>query len=136
MRVILAALCMLLLAFELRADERRSIDEALLKCVDENSTTSGMVKCTQDAYDEWDGILNLVYQRLSERLTPEAREALKASQRKWLVWRDAEFEVIDRVYATREGTMYLPMRANDRMRVVSDRAMQLINLEGLLDIDE
>jgi uncharacterized protein YecT (DUF1311 family) len=48
-----------------------------------------------EAYDRADAALNKNYQALMQRLDKPAQDALRESERSWLEFRDAEFELID-----------------------------------------
>ena len=101
------------------------IDKALGKCVDQDPSTAGMSDCISQAYVAWDKELNKNYNRLLAKLKPKERLALKAAQAEWIKYRNAEFNLIDAIYETKEGTMYISMRAEDRLRVVKKRALEL-----------
>ena len=50
------------------------------------------------------------------------------------MYRDAEFKLIDEMYKTKDGTMYIPMRAADRLEIIKTRALRLQayrDLQGL-----
>lgn len=136
MRVILSTLFAVALTMSVHAQKESPIDRKLSDCIDGDPSTAGMVGCIDDAYAAWDKELNAAYQALAKRLAPEPKDALKTAQRRWLEWRDAEFAMLDRIYATREGTMYLPMAAGDRMEIIKARAVELRSYESLLRIDE
>jgi uncharacterized protein YecT (DUF1311 family) len=59
--------------------------------------------------------------------------ALKAAQLDWLKYRDSEFKVIDSIYDTLQGTMYIPMRIAERLEVVKKRALALGGYIDLLN---
>ena len=136
MRAILLTFCAVTLTMSLHAGEPSPIDRKLEDCIDRDPSTAGMVECTEAAFAAWDKELNAAYQALAKLLGPEQKGALKTAQRQWLAWRDAEFAMLDAIYATREGTMYLPMAAGDRMEIVKARAVELRSYESLLRIDE
>ncbi|HEV2707545.1 MAG TPA: lysozyme inhibitor LprI family protein [Pyrinomonadaceae bacterium] len=113
------------LAQDEAAAEEHAIDKALGRCIDKDPSTAGMVNCISQAAQDWDRELNRNYKRLSEALDPAPRRALKTAQQEWLKYRDREFALIDALYAKMEGTMYIPMHAEDRLRVVKRRALEL-----------
>jgi uncharacterized protein YecT (DUF1311 family) len=73
----------------------------------------------------WDKELNKNFQALMRKLKPEGKQALKAAQLEWLKCRDAEFKLIDSIYSTLDGTMYIPMHYGQRMDIVKQRALAL-----------
>lgn len=107
------------------------IDKALEACIDKNGSTAGMVECTDKAYAAWDKELNKNYGELMRTLKPTQREALRSAQFEWIKYRDLDFKLIDSVYDTMQGTMYIPMRVDARMEVVKKRALEL---KGYLDL--
>ena len=101
------------------------IDKAMGKCVDKDSSTAGMSECIGQAYVAWDRELNKNFNRLMAKLKPKEKQVLRAAQAEWIKYRDAEFNLIDALYETKEGTMYISMHAEDRLRVVKKRALEL-----------
>jgi uncharacterized protein YecT (DUF1311 family) len=136
--------CLLLLLFLANApatlcaqdaavSEEHAIDKALGRCVDKDPSTAGMVNCIGQAARDWDKELNKNYQRLTAALDPEPRRALRIAQQEWLKYRDREFALIDALYAKMEGTMYIPMHAEDRLRVVRRRAQELASYLNFIE---
>jgi uncharacterized protein YecT (DUF1311 family) len=92
------------------------IDLAYSTCMDrpEAQSTQGMVECMGTAYHAWDKALNGAYAKLIETLDPATVEKLKASQRQWIAFRDAESEFLSSFEVTEGGTI---------MRLVTNEAM-------------
>jgi uncharacterized protein YecT (DUF1311 family) len=134
-RTFLALICLLLLASVSFAQEEtpHPIDKALDACIEKNGSTAGMVECTDKAYAAWDKELNKNYLALMRKLKPAQKELLKAAQLEWIKSRDDDFKVIDSIYDTLQGTMYIPMRIDARMELVKKRALQL---QGYLDLTD
>ena len=107
------------------------IDKTLEACIDKNGSTAGMVECTDKAYAAWDKELNKNYVELMRALKPAQKEALKLAELEWIKYRDLDFKLIDIVYETMQGTMYIPMRIDARMEVIKKRALQL---KGYLEL--
>ncbi len=101
------------------------IDEYQAECIAGDSTTTGMTNCTLSASARWDKELNGVYAKLMSSLSPVEQAALRAAQRQWILYRDAEFKLIDEMYKSKDGTMYIPMRAEDRLEIIKAHALQL-----------
>ena|SRR3989304_7266975 len=110
------------------------IDIELKECLskEENFTTNGMLGCTDKAYKEWDKELNVVYQMLMSKLTSSEKVTLKKAQIEWIKFRDLEFKNIDSIYDKLQGTMYIPMRVNEKMQIVRTRVLQLDGYDQLL----
>jgi uncharacterized protein YecT (DUF1311 family) len=107
------------------------IDKALEACIDKNGSTAGMIRCTDTAYAAWDKELNKNYGELMRALKPAQKEALRLAQLEWIKYRDLEFKLIDSIYDTLQGTMYIPMRIDARAEVVKKRAVELKEFQDL-----
>jgi uncharacterized protein YecT (DUF1311 family) len=109
------------------AQDQRShpIDKALELCIEKDPSTAGMVGCTDVAYKKWDQELNKNYQSLMSKLKPSGKQLLKQSQLSWITFRDNEFRLIDSLYDDLQGTMYIPMRYDEKMELVKRRALTL-----------
>ncbi|MDM8552084.1 DUF1311 domain-containing protein [Desulfobacterales bacterium HSG2] len=100
-------------------------DKFLEECMVKDSTTMGMMDCIKEAYKLWDTELNKVYKQLRSVLNPTQKKDLKTAQLKWIKYRDSEFKLIDSIYSSFEGTMYMPMNAGERMKIVKKRTLEL-----------
>jgi uncharacterized protein YecT (DUF1311 family) len=136
-RSFVASLCLLLLATVALAQEepRHPIDKAFDACSEKDPSTAGMVKCMDKLYQAWDQELNKNYGQLLGKLKPAQKGLLRASQLEWIKHRDADFKLIDSIYARLPGQRYdvIPMRLDERAELVRRRALQL---KGFLDITE
>ena len=132
-RPFVASIFILLLATVSLAQKEpdHPIDKALEACIDKNGSTAGMVECTDKAYAAWDKELNKNYGELMRTLKASQKEALRLAQLEWIKYRDLDFKLIDSLYDTMQGTMYIPMRIDARMEVVKKRALEL---KGFLDL--
>jgi uncharacterized protein YecT (DUF1311 family) len=107
------------------AAKKNPIDKWLDDCLETNQSTQGMVDCANEAYIKWDSELNKVYKKLLSLLDTDSQKKLKESQRAWVKFRDEEFKLLDSFYATKEGSMYLPMHALDKVDIVKNRVQEL-----------
>ncbi len=107
------------------------IDKALGVCTEKDPSTAGMVRCIDIAYRDWDKELNRNYQTLMSKFKPADKQTLKAAQLEWLKYRDADFKLIDSIYDKLQGTMYIPMRLDQKMQFIKHRAEALA---GNLDL--
>jgi uncharacterized protein YecT (DUF1311 family) len=132
-KLFLTLLSVLLLATVSVAQEQTQhpIDKALEACTDKNGSTAGMVECTDKAYAAWDKEMNKNYVELMRALKPGQKEALRLAELEWIKYRDLDFKLIDSIYDTMQGTMYIPMRIDAHMEVIKKRALQL---KGYLDL--
>jgi uncharacterized protein YecT (DUF1311 family) len=95
-----------------------------------------MVSCIDVALKKWDQELNRNYLALMKKLNPAGRRTLKSAQVEWIKHRDTEFALLDSIYSTLEGTMYIPMHLDQKMQIVRHRALALSSyLELLADAE-
>ena len=114
-------------------EQKHPIDKALEICTDKDPSTAGMVNCTDAAYKKWDQELNKNYRTLMARLKPAGKQLLKSAQLSWIAYRDNEFKLIDSIYDGIQGTMYIPMRIDEKMQIVKQRALALASHVDMLD---
>ena len=105
------------------------IDKELQDCLDlkENYTTKGMIDCVNTATTKWDIELNKTYKRLLSFLTDEQKEKLKIAQRKWMEYRDKEIEFSIQFYSDMQGTMWIPVAAQTKLKLTRQRTIDLEN---------
>jgi uncharacterized protein YecT (DUF1311 family) len=106
------------------------IDVQLGACLDspDGMSTQGMVECIGAAYEAWDKALNDAYRALMASLSPEEAELLRASQREWIKFRDAESTFLASLLTPDRGTM-MRLTVNEMMSdLVKHRVLQLRSL--------
>ncbi len=111
-------------------ENKNPIDRWLDKCLEKKQSTQGMVECYNEATDMWDRELNKVYKNLMKNLKPNERKLLRESQRRWIKYRDKEFEFLNTFPFVNNnrykyGTMSFIMVAAQKMQVVKDRVLEL-----------
>ena len=112
-------------------EETPCLETALDVCVEKEDTAGWGARCATRAEQLWDKELNRVYKELQGRLTLKERNALIASQRSWIQYRNTEFKLIDSMYSFEKGTMNISFNAHARKGVVMKRALALKHyLEG------
>mgnify|MGYP000892639646 FL=1 len=104
---------------------KHPIDKWLDECLTKDESTAGMLKCADEAYKKWDVELNKVYKELLGVLDTDSQKRLKESQRAWLKFRDDEFKLLESFYSKKEGTMFLPMHAFDKIDIIKNRVQEL-----------
>lgn len=97
------------------------------ECIEKDGSNLGMRQCTIESIDAWDKELNKVYKNLMDNLNEADQAALKKSQRKWIEFRDAEFEFLDSFIASRDGSMYITYYAMQKMAFIRARTAELYN---------
>jgi uncharacterized protein YecT (DUF1311 family) len=107
-------------------------DAALDACLakPEGSSTPGMVDCTGEAIRAWDKRLNEVYQQVMAALDPKSRELLRAAQRRWLAFREAEHDAMRGPWRQDRGTIIRVLMANADLSAIKERVLQLYGQEG------
>lgn len=107
-------------------DERTEIDKKIEALLEKDPSTQGQNRGLIEGYKLWDAELNRIYKSLYAELLSSGKARLQASQRAWIVWRDAELKLIDAIYLKMDGTMYQPMRLHARMELVRKRTLTLM----------
>ena len=130
MKKFLSALPVILLSSTLPAvaeaeGEKHPIDAKIGSLMEKAVSTADMIQAYDKGIALWDAELNRVYQALRKGLPAPASEKLKSAQQQWILYRDAQYAMLDAQYDAYDGTMYLPMRVAARMRVTADRARYL-----------
>jgi len=113
--------------------QKHPIDKALDIGTEKDPSTAGMVRCTDAAYKKWDQELNKNYRTLMARLKPAGKQLLKSAELSWITYRDNEFKLIDSIYDGIQGTMYIPMRIDEKMQIVKQRALALASHIDMLN---
>ena len=108
------------------AGEAHPIDQELDACMStsDGQSTYGMITCYQQAEEAWDAELNRLYKALMATLEKEDQDRLRAAQRAWIAYRDAEYSFSGEMYYAMEGTMYRIMAAGREMEMVRTRALE------------
>ena len=89
-------------------------------CGDQPNTVA-IVECTANKTKVWDRRLNAAYQHLGPVIDPRQRDPLKAAQRLWLRYRDANC----RFYRMHEGTIGQVLAKECIRSMTQDRALEL-----------
>jgi uncharacterized protein YecT (DUF1311 family) len=90
-----------------------------------NASTAGQTDCEAAAARSYDRRMNTAYNALLSRLAQPGAARLRGSQRAWLIYRDAEAQTRRAIFATRQGTMYVPMQSDAAVTLIKDRAQML-----------
>jgi uncharacterized protein YecT (DUF1311 family) len=87
----------------------------------DRSNTVEIVDCIGAMTKSWDQRLNTAYKNLTQRIDAGQREPLKAAQRLWVQYRDANW----RFYASQDGTIRQIQAAECMRTLTQDRALEL-----------
>jgi uncharacterized protein YecT (DUF1311 family) len=108
-------------------------DDSLDQCIDQHTTPSEQASCLEEALDRWDEVMNAVYKKLTERLP--SKSTLLEAQRTWLVFRDADYPLIDLICETLPSEEY-EFHAYWRLRLTRERALLLKKYLALASSEE
>jgi len=89
-------------------------------CGDQPNTMA-TVDCVDAKAKVWDQRLNAAYQGLTQRIDPGQRDPLKAAQRLWIQYRDANC----RFYGSQEGSIRQIQAAKCLRAMTQERALEL-----------
>lgn len=129
----LAIAAVLLTGGAIAADKVHPIDKWTADCENKSKSTADSIDCHDQAYKKWDAELNAQYKKLMAQLKPAEKKNLQAAQLQWIKFRDAELKMIDDLYSHKEGSMYAPMQAASRARIIRERAILLQHYLELLN---
>ncbi len=132
-KIIFLSLLILGSTIGLRAqDTKDPIDKALSTCLDSPSgaSTVGQIDCAGKAFSAWDSELNKAYQKLLKTLDPASRELLRASQRQWLAFRDAEKKFQAGPWSRTQGTSAGVIIELANVDILRSRVLTLRNYAG------
>ncbi len=108
--------------------EFQSREQAHITATDnpDNSTREYLL-----AYDNYlqflDKELNAAYQQVKSKLSEEEQELLTQSQRNWIKYRDAEFELIKKTWTRQNyGSSAGISRGDYKSKIVKQRILQLL----------
>ena len=116
-----------LLSFSALAADPDPLDAALDACLakPEALSTPGMVECADAAIRRWDKRLNEVYQQVMTDLDPKSQELLRASQRRWVAFREAEHQAMGGPWRQDRGTIICVLTANADLSAIKERVQEL-----------
>ena len=116
-----------LLSFSALAADPDPLDAALDACLakPEALSTTGMVECADAAIRGWDKRLNEVYQQVMTDLDPKSQELLRASQRRWVAFREAEREAMGGPWRQDMGTIIRVLTVNADLSAIKERVQEL-----------
>lgn len=120
--------------FSQETSDKHRIDIELEECLNNEWTQStvDIMLCADNALNEWDKELNVVYQKLMKLLNDDQKKTLRQAQKEWIKYRDLEFSNIDSIYEM-DGTMWGQVRIMERLEIVKNRTLSLQNYLNALD---
>ncbi|UII26719.1 DUF1311 domain-containing protein [Fulvivirga maritima] len=135
MKILIITALAFITSLSVKAQNEHAIDLKQKDCLQNAISTMDMIKCQTDAGEAWDKELNKYYQLYMAATSEENKIILKAAQREWMVYRDKEYELINHhYYIELQGTMWRPIAAGERAKIIKERALQLKNYYEELDM--
>jgi uncharacterized protein YecT (DUF1311 family) len=115
------------------------IERYQIKFLAYDYTTAGMRQSAYDAADKYDSLLNKIYKKILALLQPQDKAVLVAAQKAWLVYRDKELKLIDKISDEKYsggGTIWQVLNASDYYGMVKQRTIEMfshyLNISGNL----
>jgi len=112
------------------AQERQSeiIEAAENACLDStgNQSTMGMLDCALRARQQWDTLLIREYKLLQKKLKPAARAKLLTSERQWIQYKEAQWQLLVAFYGgPLRVSMYKVIMVEEFKDIIKSRAIAL-----------
>lgn len=104
--------------------DQHPIARAAESCMQHRDSTLGMHECLGEAIERWDLQLNLHYRRLTGGLSEGTLPQVKAAQRAWMAWRDAQFEAFTAL-SSDSGSLGGVINGQRRLAIVREQAVRL-----------
>ncbi len=108
--------------------EFQAREQQYLKEIDNpNNTTLGFSGAYEEYQNFLDRELNIAYKLIKSKLSAARQAELKRSQRNWIKFRDAEFELINNNWTQENfGSSSGLSRGNYRTTIIKNRVLQLL----------
>jgi uncharacterized protein YecT (DUF1311 family) len=104
-------------------------------CQEKAVSTVDIRECIGNAAAEWDKVLNEQYKQLLKNQPAEVVEALRQSQRAWLVYRDSYQAAVVALYGQHQGTIWPVIMDDTMLQFVRDKALSLQQLNDQQKLD-
>ena len=97
----------------------------ILKYKDVSGNDYNFRRAAQEIYDYWDKELNIIYNKLMEKLNPKAKERLIQSQKDWIEYRDDDGTFRYFIENEEGGTLGINRAISAKIRTVKERTLNL-----------
>lgn len=101
------------------------IDKAEEACIAKTADTQAINKCSDIAQKAWEKEITRTLSELKTTMDKESYESLLNSQNSWEIYRNSEFQAINKMLADKQGTMYLNVSKGLKVDIVKQRALKL-----------
>ena len=95
------------------------------KYKDVSGSDNNFRRAAQEIYDYWDKELNIIYNKLMEKLNPKAKERLIQSQKDWIEYRDDDGTFRYCIENEEGGTLGINRAISAKIRTVKERTLNL-----------
>lgn len=110
----------------LKFSYEESVDIELQECMKScNYTTACMNNCTYEAIPKWENEIDKNINMLERIMNKEQTELLLDSQKKWIIYKDAQQKLNSEIIGSMIGTMYTNILAADQKYIIEHRAKEL-----------
>ncbi|WP_375172419.1 lysozyme inhibitor LprI family protein [Marinobacter sp.] len=103
------------------------LDQIEDACIEIASDTLEHAECYKASLQAWDTELNQNYRSLMSRLDDQEKSKVRAAQRQWIEYRDAQLEAVSLI-SNRPGTVWTIRAASIAAGITKDQAVRLGNL--------
>lgn len=104
------------------------LDKELVKCMTEDTPgTSGETECLRSFIDKWENDIAITSNLLTGPgfLDADTQDQFKRAQEQWQLYKEVEFNFIEKKYEGSDGTMYPRLIAGEQMMMMRHRAFEL-----------
>ncbi len=101
------------------------LDKSTTACINKNYSTTGMIECFNQAYDQWDQELNTIYSLLINNLKEKEQQILQQAQNAWIKYKNTQLESFNQIYDSLTGTMWIPIKLEATVNLIKNRALEL-----------
>lgn len=109
--------------------EAELIDVEIQECMKScNYTTVCMNDCVYESIPKWEKEINKNIKLLEKIMTKEQIELLHDSQKKWIIYKDAQQKLNSETIGSIMGTMYTNILAGEQIHLIELRAKELDGL--------
>ena len=106
--------------------EAELIDVEIQECMKScNYTTACMNNCVYDAIPKWEKEIDKNIKLLEKVMNKEQIELLHDSQKKWIIYKDAQQKLNRETIGTMVGTMYTNILAGEQIYLIKLRVKEL-----------
>jgi len=114
-------------------EAKHQIDIWEENALQQSQTTADMLSIYSQSYEKWDKALNKSYKSLMEKISAKDKKLLRESQRKWLIFKDKEFEFMSAHIQRAGGSLSKIISAQRRVAFIRSRVIELEAYEFIFD---